>query len=124
MKKIKLNNLYLSSIKNIPGQSGIFAKEAFASGDTILYLNGEVAQVPSRTSIQTGEGRHIEDKIGAFINHNCSPSCKIDGPRVVALKKINPNDEITFDYSDSETTLASPFVCACCNKLISGNLSN
>jgi len=124
MKKINLNNLYISSIKNIPGQSGVFAKDSFSSGDTILYLNGEVANIPSRTSMQIGDGRHVEDKIGAFINHNCDPSCKIEGPRVVASREINPNDEITFDYSESETILASPFICACCNKLISGNLPN
>tara|TARA_Y100000310_G_C20525782_1_gene735954 strand:+ start:681 stop:1055 length:375 start_codon:yes stop_codon:yes gene_type:complete len=124
MKKINLNNLYISSIKNIPGQSGVFSKESFAPGDTILYLNGEVVGFPSRTSIQIGENKHIEDKIGAFVNHSCYPSCKIEGNRVVADKEISPSDEITFDYSKNETTLASPFICSCCNKLISGNLSN
>tara|TARA_Y100000034_G_C6851291_1_gene386243 strand:+ start:385 stop:759 length:375 start_codon:yes stop_codon:yes gene_type:complete len=124
MKKINLNNLYISSIEDTPGQSGVFAKESFSPGDTILYLNGEVTGSPSRTSIQIGEGKHIEDKIGAFINHSCYPSCKIEGPRVVADKNISPSDQITFDYSKNETILASPFICSCCNKLISGNLSN
>jgi hypothetical protein len=124
MKKINLNNLYISSIKNIPGQSGIFAKDSFSPGDTVLYLNGEVVGLPTRTSIQIGEGKHIEDKIGAFINHSCYPSCKIEGHRVVAGKEISTSDQITFDYSQNETILASPFICSCCNKLISGNLSN
>ena len=73
----------------------------------------------TRTSISVGEGRHVEDRIGMYINHSCNPSCKIDGLNVVAIKSIKVGEEITFDYS-SEGELASPFYCNCCDKYIDG----
>ena len=121
MKEININNLYISSALETPGQSGVFARKAFGLNDTVLYMNGELLSEPTRTSIQVAEEKHIEDKIGAFINHNCNPSCKIDGYRVLAAKDISSGEEITFDYSKNEKLLANPFICSCCNKLISGS---
>ena len=124
MKDLDLNSLCIAPITNKPGQSGIFAKRKFDANQTVLYLSGEVLHRPTRTSIQVAKNKHIEDKIGAFINHNCNPSCKIDGHKVIAIKEINVDDEVTFDYSDNETVMAGPFICSCCNKLISGSLPN
>jgi hypothetical protein len=124
MKEISINSLYIKSTDEGPGQSGVFARKLFNSGETVLYLDGLILNRPTRTSIQVSEEKHIEDKIGAFINHNCNPTCKIEGYKVVAIDDIGIDDQITFDYSKNETIMASPFVCACCNKLISGSLVN
>ena len=43
---------------------------------------------------------------------------------LISTGVIVVGDEITFDYSQSENVIASPFICACCNKLIEGKLSN
>ena len=124
MKEIVVNSLYINSANNIDRQSGVFARTPFDKGKTVLYLDGEVIAHPTRTSIQIGDGKHIEDKVGSFINHSCHPTCKIDGHKVVALRDIAADEQITFDYSENETAMASPFVCACCSRLISGKLLN
>ena len=116
---MKLNNLTVSSALDIAGQSGVFSKESFNSGDIVLSLTGQTLSEPTRTSIKVGESQHVDDTIGNFINHNCNPTCKIENKRVIAIKNIKDGDEITFDYSENEDKLASPFICSCCNKLIS-----
>jgi hypothetical protein len=39
---------------------------------------------------------------------------------VVALRNMLAGDEVTFNYEDNETAIASPFVCRCCGNLIGG----
>jgi hypothetical protein len=114
------SNLYISSALNTPGHSGVFASTPFEEGEVVLRLTGTIIDSPSRSSIQIGEGLHIEDEIGAFINHSSLPSCTIRGADVVAAKDIEVDGEITFDYSKSEDTLACPFVCSDTGDYISG----
>lgn len=124
MKEISINSLYIESTSEGPGQSGVFARKPFNSGDTVLCLDGPTLEFPTRTSIQVSQRKHIEDKIGAFINHSCNPTCRVEEYRIVAIKDIEADDQITFNYSENETIMASPFICACCNKLINGSLIN
>jgi hypothetical protein len=46
----------------------------------------------------------------------------VDGWNIVAIKDIAGSDEITFDYSQNEDMMASPFVCRCCGRLINGKV--
>jgi hypothetical protein len=39
---------------------------------------------------------------------------------LVAIKTIEPEEEITFDYENTEEELVSPFKCECHGKLIVG----
>ena len=117
---MNLNSLRISSALELSGQSGVFSNQKSNSGDIVLVLSGRVVTEATRTSIQVSDLDHIEDEIGHYINHNCNSTCKIEGRNVVAARDISVDDEITFDYSQSENVIASPFICACCNKLISG----
>jgi hypothetical protein len=78
-----------------------------------------VSESKTRTSIYIGEGRSVEDEVGMYMNHSCQPSCKIDGLNVVAIKNMEAEEEVTFDYA-SEGPLASPFFCNCCGIYIDG----
>ncbi len=40
------------------------AGRAFHRGDTVRVLAGPIVQEPTRTSIEVGPGRHIEDEWG------------------------------------------------------------
>ena len=103
------------------GYGGVFAKEDFHIGESVYDLSrGDVVHAPSRTSIQMRPQIHIEDEVGQYINHSCSPSCKIDGLFVKAITDIKAGDEITFDYNSNEDAMATPFKCACCGKMIKG----
>jgi hypothetical protein len=124
LKQMRLNSIRISSALGLSGQSGVFSNQKFNSGHLILTLSGKTLSNPTRGSIQVSDTDHIEDKIGNFINHNCNPTCEIVNHNVVAIKDIDIDDEITFDYSRNENVLANPFICACCNKLIDGRLNN
>ena len=100
---------------------GVFSSRYFREGSVVHTLSLEsVSSSPTRTSIEIGTDRHAEDITGRFINHACNPSCMIQDNYVVAIKNIYSGDEITFDYSENETHMASPFLCDCCGKLIKG----
>ena len=74
-----------------------------------LGVNGELLDSPTRESIHVGKNKHIIDKFGIFMNHSFNPNTEIQGYNIVAIKDINPGDEITFDYNVSEVNMASPF---------------
>lgn len=59
-----------------------------------------------------------------FINHSCDPNCGIKGSlQIIAMRDIEPEEEIAFDYAMSESTPFS-LVCECgaaqCRKKITG----
>ena len=55
------------------------------------------------------------------IFHSCNPTSKIDDSWVVAVADIPSGTEVTFDYSQNEDMLASPFICRCCGRFITGS---
>jgi len=108
-------------LKEENGYTGVFLKGNCGKGTVVVDLaSGKLVREPTRTSIQVGDGFHIEDEVGCFINHSCQPSCKIETFSVVTLGDLSEGEEITFDYSDNEDTIASPFECKCCGKIILG----
>ena len=92
--------------KNVNGK-GLFIKNTYKKNDIIHVLNGEL--LDSQQNPYVGKNKHILDKFGIFINHSFNPNTEIQGYNVVAIKDINPGDEITFDYNVSEVNMASPF---------------
>lgn len=60
---------------------------------------------------------------GFYINHSCNPSAGIRGSiEIVAMRDIKKGEEITFDYSTSESEDGWTLVCQCgeenCRRLI------
>ena len=101
---------------------GVFVCEDIKKDTVLFQLKGPIIQNPTRTSIEIGKNKHIEDPIGAHINHNCTPNTKVQNKTqsFVSLRNIKKGEEITFDYNKNETTMASPFSCHCCGKEIKG----
>lgn len=87
-------------------------------GNLVLELKGEIIDKPTRTSIHIGNNLHIEDNLGRWVNHHCFPNTSVEGRKLIATKTLTCGDAITFDYLASEKTIANPFTCFCCNKLI------
>ena len=101
------------------GMHGVFALSSCDAGSVVRKLSGDdIVDNPTRTSIHIGNGRHVEDAIGIYINHSCTPSCKIVGSSVIAIDKLKKGDEITFNYNESELVVSSPFRCLCCGCMI------
>ena len=107
----------------VNNSKALVAAVPYPSGALIRRLIGREIDTPTRTSIQVGEGKHIEDDFGSFVNHSCDPSAIIEDGCLVAIKQIDVGNEITFDYKKNENTLASPFVCWDCKKIINGKIT-
>lgn len=69
------------------------------------------------------DGKHVIDgnNIAAFINHSCDPNCEadeIDGNVwIIALRDIEPGEELTYDYNlyDGEDDDLAPCRCGAAN---------
>ena len=100
---------------------GLFSSSFYGKGEVVLKIRGPLLDHPVQSSIQIGPNKHVEvDAPAKFINHSCMPNTKVENEQIVAIKKISPGDEITFDYQGSEYELAVPFVCRDCGQWVKG----
>ena len=108
-------------IKEEGGSYGVYARGHIEAGEVALELSPSAPHLdkPTRTSIRVGN-RHVEDSVGAYINHSCDPSCLVAGRRIVAVRPIHQHEEITFNYLEHEGELASPFYCSVCCEEVTG----
>ena len=106
-------------------QRRLIALAPIARGTPIFRLEGRRTAVPTRYSIQTGVGEHLDPgdmehpmqrvrtRYWMYLNHHCEPSAQVRDLTVTALRDIAPGDGVTFDYNTTESSLASPFDCHC-----------
>lgn len=87
----------------------IRAARSFAPGDLIHELSGEYFQTRNKYTIEI-DGRHLVDPIAKFINHSFKPNIVINGYRITALLVIEAGDELTFDYTTTESEFSHPFI--------------
>ncbi len=120
---------------------GIFTKSAIAKDSIIFEFTGDLfstEQIPYPLTIdndrflQIGSNKFIgpSGDYDDYINHSCSPNCsvRIVGSRAFlkSLCLIQPEVELTFDYSttSSDTPDKWKLNCQChtfnCRKIISG----
>lgn len=101
---------------------GVFAAKDLKKGDIAFFLTGEVISKPTRTSVQIGDYKHIENNIASFMNHNCQANTEVsrDKKAFVCTRDIEKGEELTFNYHQNEDALAAPFTCQCCGKRIIG----
>ncbi|MCB1151144.1 SET domain-containing protein, partial [bacterium] len=107
----------LSSIRGVAGVEvrpcaigrGLFARRAYAPGELILRLDGPRyeredpihATEQGANLLQTGRRTYILlSEPAVFANHSCDPNAGVvENRKLVAIRAIEPEDEITFDYS-------------------------
>ncbi len=101
---------------------GVFATDNFKKGEVLFRLKGSTIDHPTRTSVQVGKRKHVENIIAGHVNHNCHPNAKVSkrSQAFVSARNIEKGEEITFDYNKNEDMLACPFKCGCCGKKIVG----
>jgi hypothetical protein len=90
--------------------NALYSDANFLKGSVVHTLSGELTLKPTKQSIHIGDGMHVTDKYGSYINHSFDPNTKIVGNKVVAIKNIFKNDEITFNYNESEIDMSEPFM--------------
>ena len=90
---------------------GLYSARPYAAGDTVMILQGDTFPAPTRHTVQIAPGCHILDARAFFMNHSFDPTTVIQERHVRAVRDIEIGDELTFDYTTTETTLAESFVC-------------
>ena len=107
--------------------TGLYVSESVKKGETIGYINGPIEVVRSfskKLSVKSmnwiGVGRYswinTEHSPYRFINHSCEPNTAIVTKRkVIAVRDIKANSELTLDYSLNEADPDWSIDC-CCKK--------
>ena len=121
------------------GEFGVFSKEKIAKDETLAIFGGkimskdDVLQLPSELRCNVlqiddnawiGTGSSTPEPVD-FINHSCNPNAGIKGQiLLVAMRDIEPNVEITFDYATviAEWVGMEAITCNCgavdCRKVV------
>jgi SET domain-containing protein len=122
-----------------PGKgSGSFVVSKISKGEIVASFGGNVidqselakysADRVSR-SLQLNSDTYLLSgnvpEPGDMINHSCDPNCGISGTSSVqAIRDIEIDQELTFDYAMSDSSQYDEFICACgkekCRQKITG----
>lgn len=100
------------------GEKSLHATAFFDKEDVICSFSAERTQdAPTYLTVQTGPEKHIilQPEFLQFINHSCNPNVFFDttAMELIALKEIQPGDELLFFYPSTEWDMAQPFDCFC-----------
>ncbi|MEO6669675.1 MAG: SET domain-containing protein-lysine N-methyltransferase [Ferruginibacter sp.] len=86
----------------------------------INFSAGQVFTTPNYLTVQTGVNKHITllPQFLQYSNHSCNPNIFFDTTtmEVIALKDIEPSEELCFFYPSTELDMAQPFICYCGSK--------
>jgi hypothetical protein len=101
---------------------GVFVTRDIKKGDIVFKLLGNIVNKPTRTSVQIGRDKHVENSLAGHVNHSCQPNVRVNrrSRAFVSLRDIKQGEEMTFNYNDNEDVLAEPFTCACCGRRVVG----
>ena len=104
---------------------GIHALRVIVAGETILRSWGPLSPTRSRHSMQVGEASHVvPDGPIVYTNHACDPNCMVQVRAesreiaLVALRRLEPGEELTIDYETFEYEvdhLSGPCTCGSAN---------
>ena len=121
------------------GGFGVFAREAAQAGEVLVVWGGNIVTeeqletlppVTQHHSVQIDEGLYLatigELEHADYVNHSCEPNLGLRGQiSLVALRDIQPDEEVCFDYAMTDSTPYDEFECHCglptCRGIVSGN---
>ena len=111
-----------------PGKgSGSFAISKISKGEMVASFGGNVIDQSELAKYSTDRvSRSLQlnsdtyllsgdiPEAGDMINHSCEPNCGIAGTSSVqALRDIEIDEELTFDYAMSDSSQYDEFICRC-----------
>jgi hypothetical protein len=121
------------------GNYGVYACEPISKGELLVLWGGRIVAVeeldpkmPDFTQriLQIEETLYMEApsplEPSDYFNHSCDPNAGMSGQiGLVAMRDINPGEEICFDYAMCDGSSYDEFPCGCgtlnCRGFISGN---
>ncbi len=95
---------------------GVISRRAFAKGEVIAALSGEIIHELRQHSLQIEPDVHLYDiYFSGYFLHSCSPNVELDMKNllVYAVKDIQANDYLFMDYAQTEDILFKQFPCGC-----------
>ncbi|MBW0160182.1 MAG: SET domain-containing protein-lysine N-methyltransferase [Sediminibacterium sp. Gen4] len=100
------------------GQFSLHATAFFDQGEIICEFGAaEIVDTPSYKTLQLGLKKHIllSPECLQYTNHSCDPNVffDTDNLQLIALKAVQPDDEMVFFYPSTEWKMASAFNCTC-----------
>jgi hypothetical protein len=123
----------------IPNRGGhtVVAREAIAKGELIVVWSGtlvsseELNDMPPtvrRYSLQVEENQYLVSLSDCeppdYVNHSCDPNSGLSGQiTLVAMRDIQPGEEITYDYAMSDGSPYDEFSCSCGSPHCRGHVS-
>ncbi len=115
-------------VKRSSAGLGLFATKAIDKNCLVIEYTGEKI---THKEANKREGRYLftlnskyvidgkgRENIARYINHSCAPNCEAvirNGKILInSIRKINPSEEITYDYgSEYVEEFIKPFGCKC-----------
>lgn len=99
-------------------QNALFALRFFEEGEIIAdFSAGTISAEPTYLTVQVGVRKHItlQPEFLQYINHGCDPNVFFNTTtmQLVALKNLQPEEELTFFYPSTEWKMTQPFDCYC-----------
>ena len=104
----------------IRNSRALVASKMYHLGDVIRILDGPTTSVPDSRSVQVGPAEHVIDEYASWMNHSCLPNTTVFNRRILAIKKIRPGTELTYNYAKNEDCMNEPIECHRCGTLIQG----
>ena len=131
-----MKQLYTKS-SDING-TGLFTAEPIKKGEHIAFIKGErktkiiknkkdSQSIPTWYGITTSEWIDPTGTIWESFNHSCEPNTAIVGTKkLIALKNIKKNAELTVDYSmtDGDLLWELDAICGCGSKNCRGKIKS
>lgn len=116
----------LLDIKKSPiSGNGIYTKELILRGSRFYEIPlNTISRSPRSRFAFIGQGRYVNDEaVLNWVNHSCEPNTALNiidaKPFLVALRDIEPGEEITCDYCLTEEG-GVKVACACKSKKCRG----
>ena len=111
----------------VHGEWAVFACEPLQPGELVAIWSGfivngaKLKMLPEemqKHTLQVEEDAYlvtsVPDEPADYINHSCNPNVGLSGQiTLVAMRDIEPGEEICFDYAMSDGSPYDEFECAC-----------
>ena len=118
---------------------GSFAVTPISKGDTVAAFGGWIVTrdvLSTMSADRQGRSIQVDEDLylvssdipepGDMLNHSCEPNCGLLGSSLlVAMRDIEPGEELSFDYAMCDASDYDEFRCLCgeatCRQVVTGS---